>query len=183
MPANPDPPLATATDALAATTQSSADQIDHLTASQKAIAAAVLALRRATTNNHAGYVEKARANIEQATNDMNAATAYAGAHPELAGTPLAESPASSASIAAIQAFDFPKPNNQASMVAALKSIQTAASTLEQAPGGNLGGYRDKLIADLNDAANNVNDGFNVLRSGGRKTQPPNTRAGSDTSMP
>jgi hypothetical protein len=103
-------------------------------------------LNSATTPNHGGWVEKARADLQRAQTTFNAAAGYFNDHPESRST-------------------LSRNANQGHLVNALEALQAALDVLAQTGGGNLAGNRDSLIGNIDATATDVVGAFNYLASG------------------
>lgn len=136
------------------------NMLANLWASQAALQQCADFMDKATINNKGGYVEKARADLEQARLNMIAAIDYVRAHPELARErrppELPEFPVEPPPPAA-------GPPGVPNLRKAMTALTEAHRQLNSARGGALGGHRDKLNADFKRAANNIIAGihFNV----------------------
>ncbi|HTB62804.1 MAG TPA: hypothetical protein VK737_04370 [Opitutales bacterium] len=159
----------------------------HLDSVNAALIIAQNALGRATTDNHGGFVEKAAADVKKALDDEAQATAYLKAHADENKLATGPAPADSS------APGFAKiPGNvnsrrpggtrgdtaQTNMIAAVDSLNAAlnellnsSATSSQPPIlGDLGGYRKKLLDDINQANTDVLAG--IATGNGQTVTPP-----------
>ncbi len=122
-------------------------------------------LSSASTGNHGGYVEKARADVGRALTDVRAATlAFVQADPGAAASP-ATTPPGLTEIYSRLAHTRPGGGSaQSSMYGALPPLRTALDALQSAPGGTLGGNRDAIAADIGQAAADIIAGIQFLDS-------------------
>ena len=130
-----------------------------LTAAKTSLDTAKLALAAATTKDHGGYVEKARTQVNQAMSNLAAASTYIAEHPDVGNQPAVLSAAASAATFNDAGLTH---EGQPSMYRALDNIMAAYTQLQTSPGGDLGGYRDRTLEDLHQAAADTIAGIRVV---------------------
>ncbi len=147
---------------------------DHLTIAYDQMAKARKSLANATIADHGGYVEKAKADVEQAMADFADALTYAREHadPATLSTPPISSADALAAAAHAKNLTIPKPNQQPSMVNALNALQASLEALQNTPGGDLGGLRNNLLLGIDHAATNITDAFTFKRNHGKSPPAP-----------
>ncbi len=160
-----------------------AGTLSQLAAAQEALGRARTALGNASTGNHGGYVEKARADVEQAITDLNHLVEFAQNNPAIAALGAASSAEAQAAMDHVMSLHFATPNNQRSMVSALSELRATLTGLQQPGAGNLGPPRDTVILDIDRTATDVSDGFTYLRSGAAKKKDPATPVPADPAPP
>jgi uncharacterized membrane protein len=106
--------------------------------------------------NQADYVQKAISDIDTALDDANAAMAFSKSHPD--SSPAAPSPA--ATRPNFTATPPPAPLRNAMLYSALNSLRFAYDALLRTPGGDIGGFRTKINADIATAAAGLVQGIN-----------------------
>ncbi len=97
--------------------------------------------------NQADYVQKAISDIDTALDDANAAIAFSKSHPDSSPAPIP--PAARPNFTATPP---PAPLRNAMLYSALTSLRFAYDALSRTPGGDLGGFRTKINADIATAA-------------------------------
>ncbi|HVU39395.1 MAG TPA: hypothetical protein VHC95_13760 [Opitutales bacterium] len=126
-----------------------------------ALDAALASMRHASTSDKGNYVELTIAAITQARKDVDEATAYLAAHPE-SGQPVAIPSSAKAALylpADLTGHDSRNRNGQwfnPRLVESIQALNGALTVLtREAPGGGkvftvgeLGGFRDKTLAEL-----------------------------------
>jgi hypothetical protein len=123
---------------------------------QPPLETALEALQRASNSlSHAANqtcdVQKARATIKAAIKDVQDAATFSAAHTDALKLPP---------LPADVAPDFtapprPAPQRNAMLEGALKSLETAFHRLEDAPGADLGGFRDAAYRHVDEAARDL----------------------------
>lgn len=146
---------------------SGANQVaDKLRLARAELDKAIRGMAGATKKNHGGFVEKAQAELKQTAQDLTDAMAFADAHPEIIALPGAAPAETLAAAEHLMGLTFPKPNNQGHLVDGLNGLQRALTALQESRGGDIGGNREKLIADMDRAATSIYDGFHFLQNKG-----------------
>jgi len=105
--------------------------------------------------NQADYVQKAISDIDTALDDANAAIAFTKSHPDSSLAP--PTPAARPNFTATPP---PAPLRNAMLYSALNSLRFAYDALSRTPGGDIGGFRTKLNADIATAAAGLVQGIN-----------------------
>jgi hypothetical protein len=105
------------------------------------------ALHRAA--NPSPFVQKAITDVNQAITDLNAANAYNIAHPGTTTVIRAEIQPS------FNPPPRPAPNRNIGLEVALSKLKESFDLLNAAPGGDLGGNRAKVYADIAAGAGNL----------------------------
>ncbi len=141
---------------------------------QRAVTAADGSLRIANTAGTGNYVKKARADLAQASTDLTECRAYTDAHPDISQQPAALSPASLDLMARENAALtklVPTLGRSRNYQRALQSLQTAFTDLQQIPGGSEGGARDRVIADLGQAVDDIIAGLEASNKAAAARSP------------
>jgi uncharacterized membrane protein len=126
------------------------------------------ALMRAATSlaraaNQGGDVQNAVTSISTALDDATAAMAYMRAHPSAAPPPPAPKVAPDFS-----APPRPAPNRNVMLEGALNNLHMAYDALARVGGGEIGGFRAKLNADISAAASALITGINSANASFRQ---------------
>jgi hypothetical protein len=100
-------------------------------------------------------VQKAISDIDTALDDANAAIAFTRSHPD--SSPAPPAPATRPNFTATPP---PAPLRNAMLYSALNSLRFAFDALSRTPGGDIGGFRTKLNADIATAAAGLVQGIN-----------------------
>lgn len=143
----------------------------RLTAAQHALLQTQAALGRANAALYAGNLEKAQAAVNQTLTDVAAALTYVRAHPELNALPAGPAPADTSPVrpAALPAGERTPGVN---LMAALEGLNLALNEFLNNPApdyrgpviGELGGFREKIMADIGSATAAVRAGIRAASS-------------------
>ncbi len=144
--------------------------MDQLPACQGDLQAASDSLNAATGNNKGGYDVKARTDAASALADISVAMDFAKAHPEIAQLPAPKA-AVSDDIASLVQVGHDHPRAAARLSQALDSLGAALDDLRKAPGGDIGGFREKVLKDIQVTAFRTAMGITVAANGGRILPP------------
>jgi RNA polymerase sigma factor (sigma-70 family) len=135
----------------------------HLDATQKVLAQALTALQAAAANRFGEYKDKAIADVTQGQEDVTHAMDYLKAAPEIefapSPAPTATSPARPADILGSGRNDVPT-NKYGQMYKAMNSLilahdYWAGNSADGFQAGNMGGLRDGILADIDNAAADI----------------------------
>ncbi len=119
---------------------------------ERALHDAAASLAGAVTDTHAGFVEKARADVEQTIADVQAVQRLVQANPAIAAVP-ATLPATFEAVSKQVGYTRqPGGKNQLQMHGACPGLIAALAALRDTPGGDLGGLREKITAGIGQAA-------------------------------
>ncbi len=171
--ATTDPPSKTPADAQDAI-------VDRLITSEGHLQAALASLNKASGNNKGGYDIKGREDLAQAIADITHAIDYAKTHAEIAPLPA---PEARLDITAQVQVSRNHPNAAPNLGRALDSLSAALEELHKTPGGNIGGFRDKVLADIQLAAADTAMGITIAGGGGRGPQPNVRTPGPNMNTP
>jgi hypothetical protein len=148
-----------------------------LSAVRDALHRAVSALQRAA--NQSCPVQKAIADINLINGDLNGAITFLNQHPD-AAAPLAVNGIPPSPIPPTARPNFtpparPAPQRNVMLEDALNNLQIAFDTLGQSAGGDLGGFRGRMNADIATAASDLIGAINAANAAfldGRRDLPP-----------
>jgi hypothetical protein len=129
------------------------------------------ALHRAA--NPSPFVQKAITDVNQAITDLNAANAYNIAHPGTTTVIRAEIQPS------FNPPPRPAPNRNIGLEVALSKLKESFDLLNAAPGGDLGGYRAKVYADIAAGASDMIAAMNSANAEFAATRAKETAVKSD----
>jgi hypothetical protein len=104
-------------------------------------------------------IQKGRTAIEIGLIDLSSALSFLRTHPNAGFAP--STPGSSPNFTAPPR---PAPNRNANMEEALAALKNAFVNLAKAPGGDLGGLRMRIDADIDAAAKAVLEGINIANA-------------------
>ena len=134
-----------------------------LAAAQRALDQAIESLSKASTDNKGGFVELARADLEEARLNVANCLAFVTTHPELNSQAAAPSSEISAISARVSDFNVAsRPNHAPNLRIALSLLQTALAYLQQTPAGERYGSRDRAIASISRAVSDLIAGINYV---------------------
>jgi hypothetical protein len=170
----------------------------HLDVAQTAVKTALAALARATTVPHGGYVEKAMVEVNKTADDLTQATAYVKAHPE--ANALANGPAPAETAPAKFTVAPPTARGaraggggaaQTNMLTALDALNAALNEFMNPVGssyhgpimGDLGGFRQTIMADISQANADVLGGINYANGSGVPAVPAPASTSAPTPKP
>jgi hypothetical protein len=136
------------------------------------VAQALDALRPASTANKGGFVEKARAALNDALIHVTDCLALLKTHPEIASLPVIPSPEIAAIRARLGEFKPTGRNLAPNLRSALNFLQTALAELALTPTGDRGGVRDQLIGDLGQAVSDLIAGIKYVINPPVSSDPP-----------
>ena len=148
---------------------------DQLTACQSNLQAASDSLNAATGNNKGGYDVKARADTTKALADISGAIDFAKTHPDIAQLPA---PEARLDIAPLVKAGHDHPNAAPKLSRALDLLGAALDDLHKTPGGDISGFRDKVLADIELTASDTATGISIAAGVGRTPQPNGIPRGS-----
>jgi len=143
----------------------------HLDAIQRNMTTALDALSHATTNNKGGYVEKSIADIHTAMTDLAQGIQFAKATPGVDGLPLPATNMTQPILAQINGAQGTRLSVAPNLFRALDAFTLALKELDATPGGDLGGNRAKLLADIALSTTDVISGINVAATGSPTSSP------------
>jgi len=144
-------------------------------ASSEPLAAAQEALQRASTAlshsaNQSCDVQKARAAIKTASKSLASAAQYASSHPDAEKLP----PLPPDVTPEFTPPPRPAPQRNAMLEGALKNVETTFRRVSETPGADLGGFRDAVYHDLDEAARDLMTAIkaaNAAFTSGRRELP------------
>jgi hypothetical protein len=159
----PRPPAYVTTQPPAPLTNPAATAQGRLDAIQKALGQVQDSLAKATTTNHGGFVEKARDDVKLALADVNDASAYVKAHPEINTLPAGPASATDTRLAAFTIIPTGNRVPGLNLIAAVDSLNAATNQLINNPApnyhgpvlGDIGGSRAKIIADISKTGSDI----------------------------
>jgi len=130
-----------------------------------------------SAGNQGDLVQKAIANINKAISDLDAANAFHMAHREITTVVRAEIQPS------FNPPPRPAPNRNIGLEGTLSRLKEAFDLLNEAQGGDLGGYRAKVFADIATAAGNVIAAINQANANFSASRPGATDARNNPAPP
>jgi Ricin-type beta-trefoil lectin domain len=157
----------------------STNAVSALSPVRAALQRAVSSLEHAA--NQSCPVQKAVADINVATNDLNGAITFLTRHPDAAGppsfngVPIPTSPIPSADRPNFTPPARPAPQRNVMLEGALNNLQTAFDALARSGGGDLGGFRARMNTDIANAASDLIGAINAANAAfldGRRDLPP-----------
>ncbi len=158
--------------------------VDQLTAVEGHLQEALNRMNRATLAGKGDYVQKSRQDLAQAVGDISSAIDYARNHPEIAQLPA---PESKISIPTYESVSGGRTNVAPNLKSALNELQPALSQLQSTPGGDFGHFRDRTLADIQQAATDIAAGVTMAAGGGDPGAavpvPPANMAPSPVAIP
>jgi hypothetical protein len=123
--------------------------------------------------NQGSLVQKAIADINHAITDLDAANDFHMAHREMTAVVRAEIQPN------FNPPQRPAPNRNIGLEGSLARLKEAFDLLNDAPAGELGGYRAKVYADIANAAGNLIAAMNQANAGFSASRPGATNATND----
>jgi hypothetical protein len=148
--------------------------LGHLAVAQRSIKEAISSVQKDPVANYGGSAEKALADLQKAMADIDKAVSFVQAHPEIDTLQMGTTPTATprgpttTNPPAYARAAFPN------MVAAVNSLNTAIkefmniSTQPRMPVlGEIGGFRDILMTDINTAAREIVSGMDYAHAQGR----------------
>jgi hypothetical protein len=157
----------------------STNAVSALSPVRAALQRAVSSLEHAA--NQSCPVQRAVADINVATNDLNGAITFLTRHPDAAGppsfngVPIPTSPIPSADRPNFTPPARPAPQRNVMLEGALNNLQTAFDALARSGGGDLGGFRARMNTDIANAASDLIGAINAANAAfldGRRDLPP-----------